>query len=594
MSSFLKHAKTVGLLTLVSRLLGLLREMVSAHYLGTGLVASAFTVAFTIPNLFRKLFGEGALSAAFIPLYARAVKDDAEPEPHPESNPATESPQPLDYATPRHSSTDFAAASVNLLVAILLLIVLIGEGVLAAILFFADLRPDHRLTIHLTAIMLPYVLLICGTAFCSGILQVHRRFAASAAAPIILNVCHVCVLSIGAAILGLHASSESRDAAAGVQTILTYWLATFVLVAGILQVALLLPDLRAVGFRFRVAVGLWTPLTRRMLRLMIPVALGAGIVQLSVLLDRGLSTLLMQGVAADGSAITHFNFFGQSVRYPMEAGAPARLAIAQFLYLFPLGIFATALATAIFPSLSSDALEKDRTQFRSSLRQGLEAALWEGIPASVGLILVREPAIRLLFQHGQITPHDSDLIGQSLLFYAAGIWSFSMMQILTRGYYAIHDTVTPLYLSAINLVINCAVEIPLLWWLGEAGMAVGTLVAFAVQAILMAWMLDRKIGGLQLSSILPTIGKMLAATAAMALCCWGIQHSPIYPHGEARWIWASQLGLLMTTGAVIYLVLCRILNVEVMDQVLPRRFRRRGKTATPTIASGQAPDARTT
>src|SRR3954454_1367578 len=198
---------------------------------------------------------------------------------------------------------------------------------------------------------------------------------------------------------------------------------------------MLLPALRGVGFRFRVAVGWWTPMTRRMLRLTIPVALGAGVVQLSVLLDRGFSTLLMQGVDAAGQPITHFTLFGQVIRYPMETGAPARLAIAQFLYLFPLGIFATALATAIFPSLSSDALEKDLTQFRASLRKGIEAALWEGTPASVGLILVREPAVRLLFQHGQITAHDADLIGRSLLFYAAAIWAFSLLQIMSRAFY---------------------------------------------------------------------------------------------------------------------------------------------------------------
>src|SRR4051812_46650043 len=164
MSSFLRAAKIIGLLTLASRVLGLLREMVSAHYLGTGLVASAFTVAFTIPNLFRKLFGEGALSAAFIPLYARTVKDEtAAKQSGGEASPAAAG---LRYATPDSAATnyaaasDFAAASVNLLVAILLVIVLIGEAILAAILFFADLRPDHRLTIQLTAIMLPYVLLI--------------------------------------------------------------------------------------------------------------------------------------------------------------------------------------------------------------------------------------------------------------------------------------------------------------------------------------------------------------------------------------------------------------------------------------------------
>src|SRR3712207_2305553 len=123
----------------------------------------------------------------------------------------------------------------------------------------------------------------------------------------------------------------------------------------------------------------------------------------------------------------------------MEMGAPARLNLAQFLYQFPLGVFAIALATAIFPSLSSDALDRDREKFHSVLRTGIEATLWEGIPATVGLILVSGPAIRLLFQHGQITGHDADLIRSSLLFYAGGIWAFSLLQIVNRAYYALHD-----------------------------------------------------------------------------------------------------------------------------------------------------------
>lgn len=548
-SSFLRHAKIVGLLTLASRLLGLLREIVSAHYLGTGLIASAFTVAFTIPNLFRKLLGEGALSAAFIPLYSKAVKDEPS------------------------SAPDFAAASVNLLVAILLGITVVGEGILFGILaLWPDLRADHLLTLRLTAIMLPYVLLICLMAFLSGILQVHRRFASPAAAPILLNACHISVLVIGASILGL---SGRTDDAAGLQTKLVYWLAGAVLVAGVLQTAVLLPDLRAVGFRFRIAVGFWTPMTGKMLRLTVPVAMGAGVVQLSVLLDRGLSTLLMAGVDAAGNPITHFTLFGQTIRYPMEAGAPARLAIAQFMYLFPLGIFATALATAIFPSLSSDALEKDRTQFKTSLRQGIEAALWEGIPASVGLILVADPAIRLLFQHGQITSHDADLIRQSLIFYAAAIWALSLLQLVSRAFYAIHDTVTPLKLAVLNLVVNLAVELPMVWLMGEAGMAVGTLVAFSLQAIVMLRMLDRRIGGLGLRDSMVPVAKMLVATAIMAGACIGVMHLPIYPAGQQRWVWAAQLAIQIMVGGTVYIVACRILQVTVMDQILPRRWRRR-------------------
>ncbi len=546
--SLVQHAKLIGFLTLISRFFGLGREMVAGHYLGTALVGSAFTVAFVIPNLFRKLFGEGALSAAFIPLYAQAVRRD-----HPEA------------------ANDFAAAAVNLLCAILVGLTIAGEGVVVGLMLMdRDFRPDRVLMLKLTAIMLPYVLLICGGAFVSGILQVHKRFGPPAAAPIILNACHILVLLIGAKIVGLNRLTPAAEVV-GKQTTLAYWLAMFVLVAGVLQVAVLLPALKQVGFRFKLVPHFWTPTIKRMLRLSLPVALSAGVLQLSVLLDKGLSMALMQGVDNAGKAVTHFHWFGHLVRFPMELGAPRRLDLAQFLYQFPLGIFAIALATAIFPGLSANALDQDRERFRGVLRQGIEASLWEGLPASVGLALVALPTAKLLFQHGQIHGSDVQWIVRSTMIYAGAIWAFSLLQIVNRAYYAVHDTMTPLMMSMVNIVLNLVIEIPLLWTrLGESGMAVGTFVSFIVQALVMLWMLDRKIGGLNLRQSFPSIGKMIAATAVMGVACYAIKISPLYPHGDRREAWVLQLAILMGVGAVVYISACAALGVNVMGDLLPR------------------------
>jgi putative peptidoglycan lipid II flippase len=255
----------------------------------------------------------------------------------------------------------------------------------------------------------------------------------------------------------------------------------------------------------------------------------------------------------------------------MELGAPRRLDLAQYLYQFPLGIFAIALATAIFPGLSADALDKDRQKFRDVLRHGIEASLWEGLPASVGLILVAEPAARLLFQHGQIHAHDAELIARSTIIYAGAIWAFSLLQIINRAYYAIHDTVTPLVMAIVNIIINLVVEIPLLWWLGESGMAVGTVVSFAVQALIMLWMLDHKIGGLNLRQIAKPVLKMILATMVMGAVCLAFKYSPFYPTGDNRLIWAAQLLLLLTIGAAIYVGLCAITGVTVLQQLWPAK-----------------------
>jgi putative peptidoglycan lipid II flippase len=548
--SFLAHAKLIGGLTLVSRLLGLAREVVAGHYLGTGVVASAFAVAFTIPNLFRKLLGEGALSAAFIPLYAQANKRGT-----------TESGE---------TAKDFASGSVNLLAMILIGITIVGEAILLGWMALRadDGRADRLLMLQFTAVMLPYVMLVCGGAFLSAILQVHKRFGPPAFAPVLLNVCHIIVLVSGAWWLGLKGKEAYSPAVVAMQTRLAFMMAVTVLVAGVLQVLILWPALRASGFRFRPGVKFWTAATRKMLLLSVPVALGAGVLQLSVLLDKLISYMLMQGEdLATGERITHFNLFGQLIAYPMEAGAVRRLDFAQLLYQFPLGVFAIALATAIFPHLSADAMEAGREKFKSILRQGIEATLWEGLPASIGLILIADPLTRLLFQHGQTTPHDATLIARSLTFYASAIWAFSMLQVITRAYYAIHDTMTPLYASIVNIVLNLAVEIPLLWWMGEAGMAVGTAISFSVQAVVMLWMLDRRIGGIGLGQLGRSTAKMLIATALMAAACLAVRLLPTFPTGDGRWSWTVQIFQQVFVGAAVYFGACIALKVNLMSHL---------------------------
>jgi len=530
--SYVSHAKVISALTLLSRILGMARESVVARYFGAGVVSDAFTVAFKVPNLFRKLLGEGALSAAFIPLYAQAIKND----------PA--------------EAQRFAAASVNLLGMILLGITAVGQAILWA-LTLTPMRPENLLVLRFTQIMLPYVLMICGTAFLGGILQVHKRFALPAFAPVLLNIIHIGVIITGARILLLARAADEQKIA--LQIRLAYWLAGFVLVAGVMQIGMLMPALKAVGYRWTLRVPIRTPAVKKMLLLSIPVALSAAVLQLSVLVDTGITVWLTRG--ADASQRIHL--LGFSLPYPMAMGAVARLNWAQFLYQFPLGIFAIALATAIFPGLAADAADPDRDKFRSALRHGIRLTLLEGLPASIGLIMVRYPAIRLLFQHGSFTPTDTYWVALSTVFYASAIWAFSLQQILNRAYYAMHDTVTPLMMAIVTIAVNTVVEVPLSFTrLGEAGMACGTLASFAVQAIVMLIMLDRKAGGIGLGRIMADAGKMLVACAVMGGACFGVTHLPHYPHSMSMMSSAAQLTILIVVGGATYLLTCLLLGVK--------------------------------
>lgn len=538
--AFVHHAKLISLLTLGSRMLGVVRESLAARYFGAGLVSSAFTVAFTLPNLFRRLFGEGALSAAFIPLYSQSLKNDNAAE-----------------------ANRFAAAAVNLLVVLLVTLTLVGELVLFTLSRFTQ-RPDYLLTVKLAAIMLPYVLLVCGTAFLGAILQVHRKFGMTAAAPIILNIG-----LIGGTVAGAYfwdMGTESGRIRA------VYLVSVLVLVAGVLQVLSLVPSLRSIGFRFDLTATFRTPAIARMLKLSLPVAIGAGVLQLSVVMDRSIAYFLAQGLDAQGRVITHFHFLGEWIAYPLQLGAAPRLWWAQNLYQFPLGVFAIALATAIFPALSADAQDADREKFREGLRRGIKITLWEGLPASVGLVVVALPAVQLLFEGGRFTPHDSELVARSLRFYAMAIWAFSLQQILNKAYYALQDTKTPLALSVVTLILTLAIELPLLFTpVGEAGMACGTAMAFMFQSLLMLWLLDRRIGGLGLSRLGGYVTKLVVATAIMALCCWLVQLTPVFPEDTSKRTALVRLVMLMVTGMISYFGACALMGIGSLEHVMPRR-----------------------
>jgi putative peptidoglycan lipid II flippase len=276
------------------------------------------------------------------------------------------------------------------------------------------------------------------------------------------------------------------------------------------------------------------------------------------------------------------HLFGRAIRLPLAEGATQRLNWAQYLYQFPLGVFAIAIATAIFPKLSADAMEKGRENFKTILRQGLEAALFIGLPASVGMIVVRYPIVRLLFQQGNFTVEDTRLVALSAAIYSSAIWAFSLQQILNRAYYALHDTTTPLIWGIVNLVLNTAIEIPLMWTrLGESAMAVGTLTSFSIQAIAMIWMLNRRVGGMQLSRSVGPILKMIAASALMCAACIGVQYLRFYPHGNSKMVWANQLAILVLVGGGVYFAACAAMGIDVLKH-LRRRPRILEITPTPS------------
>ncbi len=442
---FVRHARTVGGLTLLSRFTGLIRDSTLAALFGLGGVADAFFIGFLVPNLFRRLFGEGALTAAFIPIYTELRADDPK------------------------LAQRFASACLGLLLIGLGVLVLIGEAVLAGLLALHPWSEVTALALRLTMLMLPYMPLVCLVAIIGAILQVHGRFAPGAAAPIQLNL----VMLAGAAV----AIGRMDEVASA------YVLGAAVVAAGLVQVlwqgAILWRHERFVT-RF---AGVATPM-RSLAKTMLPMLLGLAVFQINTSIDAMIAFFLS---TRDG--VEHFFLFHTRVDYPLDAGAVAALNWAQRLYQFPLGVFGIAVATAIFPALASAAAKRrddGGSDLAETLRHGLRLTVFIGLPASVGLILVRVPLSRLIYQYGKFTVDDAQRVATILAGYAFAIWAYSMLHVLTRAFYAVKDPKTPLRLTLASVGLNLSLNVVLIWFMGAAGLAWSTAISAMWQCLLLS------------------------------------------------------------------------------------------------------------
>lgn len=466
--AFVGHALLVSALTFASRLLGLVRDAVLAACFGLTTVTDAFWIGFVVPNLFRRLFGEGALTAALIPVYTDLLRRD------------------------RVGAQRLASLCVSLMAVILGIVTLIGELVLAALQRADRLSQDTQLAIRLAMIMLPYMPLVCVVAVVGGLLQVHRRFGVPAAAPMVLNV-----VMIGACLLATMGLRHSFDARGAIM-----FVALAVVVAGLLQLVwLVIIGVRCGLFTLHVA-GAGSAL-RSVLVMMLPMVLGLAVFQINTLFDSLIAWSLSPKAGGPAALVA----LGWRVDYPVQAGGVTGLQYAQRLYQFPLGVFGVALATAIFPALARAASvqsaggeagtvvtvgrNRSNDAFRTTIQQGLRLTLFVGLPASVGLILVRLPLTRAIFERQAFTMEDSVRVATILAGYAAAVWAYSMVHVLTRAFYALKDARTPLVTSMVMVAVNVVLNLVFVWFLGAAALAWSTAVCAVGQAGVLLWALGR-------------------------------------------------------------------------------------------------------
>jgi putative peptidoglycan lipid II flippase len=427
------------------------REVVYASFMGAGMVASAFILAFQIPNLFRRLLGEGALTASFIPIFKEKEK--------------TSTPEEMWRAANAVISGLVVVASIVSILAMLGITVALALG---------QYSEKTEMMLRLLRIMFPYMLLVCLAAVFMGILNARGHFFIPAVGSLIMNT-----VMIGSVfLLAPHMGKTLNER--------IFALAIGVLVAGTAQALFQLPTLRGEGFRYQ-WVSPWRDATvRRVVQQMIPGTIGVAAFQINVLMTQGVAYWV------DPSIVAWFNY---SVR----------------LMELPQGVFGISLATYLLPTLSGLAAEKKYGEFRSTLIQGMDHLIFLNLLASILLCVLAAPILRLLFQHGKFGPTDTTESALALMALAPGLVGFSLVNILARAFYALGDTKTPMKISIFCLILNLVFGMTLVWRFRQAGLGMANTISAGFNVFLLFYALRRKLGRLDLGALRQMLPPVVAA-----------------------------------------------------------------------------------
>ncbi len=486
---------------------------------GAGPILDAFTVAFRLPNLARVLLGEGAMTTAFLPVFVKELNDGG-----------------------RESAARTTWAVFVVLASVLCGGVIVAECLLWGIGFVFELSDQARLLRNLTALLLPYVVLICLAAQLSAVLNALGRFLWPALVPVVLNVAWLAALWC---LVPLWPDATRQ----------IYVTALVVVVAGGLQLLFPLPALASNGFGYRSDWGAALNQVWKIARDMLPVVIGLSVTQLNAVLDSFVAWGFTQP-AGSGPLMP----LPGSPAYPLTEGTATALYLGQRLYQFPLGVFGVALGTVLFPLLTSHAQRGETDKLRADLSLGVRLVLAIGIPASVGLMLIAHPLATLFFQYGKFDAEAARQTGDMIACYSSGVWAYCGLLILQRGFYATGDRLTPMYVGLWALLLNVVLNVSLIWPLGGRGLALSTALVAAIQCLVTAWLLQRRVGLLHWSEIGATFTKTTIAAGAMAVVCWSsLQVALNYESLASRSI---KLALPLAAGSATFFIVAWLLRLR--------------------------------
>lgn len=506
MSKSLKHIGVLSSLTVVSRVLGLARDMLAASLFGTSLLYSAWVTAFSWPNLFRRLLGEGSMTAAFVP----TLQDEL-------------------HANGRPGAFALLSKVTSWL------LVVTGALVLVSMLALGNARAlvGHESRWYIAADLgvwlFPYMVLVCVAAGFNATLNVLERFTEPALSPIWLNIAMIASLA-GA---GLHYAHSPLEE--------IHWLCTGVLIGGFFQAAVPAGVLVREGWRPRFDLGL-SPRVREIAAIMTPGLFGTAIYQINILVSRQLA-------------------------YSVSDSGATLIFMGNRLMELPIGVFAIAVSTVVYPLLARHATERNHAGMARDFHKGIRLILIINVPAGAGLALLSTPIVRLLYERGQFNALDARNLSVIVALFCIGMPFFSVVNLTVRAFYALKDIATPVRVAAVDFCINLALSLTLMRWLGVPGLVIASTTAIVAQTLLLHRALVRKMPAMHFGPLMPSLAKVLAATAAMAAVVEGalraLGASGLGPRAVE---WASVAGLV-PLGVCAYAAALWLLRIEGRDEI---------------------------
>ena len=513
-SEMLKSSGSMGLATMISRLLGMVREMVYASFMGDTAVASAFKLAFQIPNLFRRLLGEGALTAAFIPIFKNK--------------------EALEGENAAWQTANVILSGLLLVAGLIVILVLLG---ISFVLQFIELAPDTWLVLSLLRIMFPYMLLVCVAAVLIGMANSRGYFFVPAMSATMLNVVTITTVLCIVPYVGKTLNQQ------------IYALAYAILVAGVAQSSFVMPLLHKQGFRFKWINPIGNDVVKEVIKKMIPGTLGVAAFQINVLLISGFSFFVSDYIVAS---------FDYAVR----------------LMELPQGVFGISLATWMLPTLSALASRKQYSEFRTTLVDGLGYLTFINVLAGVLLVVLAEPIIRLLFERGAFGEIATQRSALALMCLAPGLVFFSSVNILARAFFALGDTKTPAKISILCLGGNLVISLILVFRFRQAGLGIANTLTSFLNMIFLSMALKRQLSKLDFTPLKQIAIKLLIIAGLTSIIVWGV-HKFWFDNVGYHYIW-ERLGEVFVPaliGSIFYLIGACILKLPQVGKIKKTEYK---------------------